>query len=86
MAGVDVTRLARLEQRAGGGASKGQLMTALDRQIGELDLRTKSRVLNYFAEEIVAASPTAPRTFRSAFDGWAGGSSPSAVDRRGVQR
>ena len=57
LAGIDVTRLARLEQKAGGGASKGQLMTALDREIAQLDHAEKSRVLNHFAEEVVGQHP-----------------------------
>ena len=57
LAGIDTTRLAGLVQRARGGASKGQLMTALDREVGELDDCKKSRVLNYIAEEIVARRP-----------------------------
>ena len=57
LAGIDVTRLARLEQKAGGGASKGQLMTALDREIAQLDHAEKSRVLNHLAEEVVRQRP-----------------------------
>ena len=57
LGGLDMTRLASLVQRQGGGASKGQLMTALDREIGALDDRTKSRMLNYMAEEIIARRP-----------------------------
>ena len=53
LAGIDVTRLAGLEQKAGGGASKGQLLTALDRQIAQLDHAEKSRVLSHLAEEVV---------------------------------
>ncbi len=53
LAGIDVTRLARLEQKAGGGASKRQLMTALDREIAQLGHADKARVLNHFAEEVV---------------------------------
>ena len=54
LAGVDVTRLARLEQKASGGASKGQLITALDGEIGQLENATKARVLNHMAEEVVS--------------------------------
>ena len=53
LVGIDVTRLARLEQRAGGGASKGQLMTALDREIAQLSDAEKARVLSHFAEEVI---------------------------------
>ena len=57
LAGIDVTRLASLVQQPGGGASKGQLITALDKEIDQLDLSTKSRVLNRFAEEAVKQRP-----------------------------
>ena len=57
LAGVDVTRLAHLEQRAAGGASKGQLITALDGEVGQLDEPTKSRVLSHIAEEIIERQP-----------------------------
>jgi hypothetical protein len=57
LAGIDVTRLARLEQKAGGGASKGQLITALDREIARLDRAKKSRLLNHLAEEVVRQRP-----------------------------
>ena len=57
LAGIDVTRLASLEQKAGGGASKGQLITALDREIARLDHAEKSRVLNHLAEEIIRQHP-----------------------------
>ena len=57
LAGLDVTRLAHLVQRAGGGASKGQLITALDGEIRQLDESTKSRVLTHIAEDIVQRRP-----------------------------
>ena len=57
LAGLDVTRLASLVQRAGVGTSKGQLITALDREIGSLDDATKRHVLTHIAEEIVARRP-----------------------------
>ena len=57
LAGLDVTRLAPLVQRSGVGTSKGQLITALDREIGLLDEITKRRVLTRLAEEIVTRRP-----------------------------
>ena len=58
LAGIDVTRLAHLEQKSGGGgATKGQLMTTLDREIGQLNNAEKSRVLNHLAEDIVRQRP-----------------------------
>ena len=57
LAGIDVTRLAPLVQRAGGGASKGQLITALDAEVRQLNPSAKSRVLTHIAEEIVRQRP-----------------------------
>lgn len=58
LAGLDVTRLAHLEQHAGSGsASKGQLITALDGEVGSLEIAAKRRVLNHVAEEIVSRRP-----------------------------
>ena len=57
LAGVDATRLARLEQRAGGGASKGQLITALDGEIGKFSAEQKSLVLSRIAGEIIERAP-----------------------------
>ena len=55
--GIDMTRLSGLVQRAGGGASKGQLMSALDREVGELPHQSKSRVLSGIAEEVIGRRP-----------------------------
>ena len=37
LAGLDVTRLASLVQKAEGGSSKGELLTALDGEVDKLD-------------------------------------------------
>ena len=72
LAGLDVTRLARLEQRAGGGASKGQLITALDAEVGSLENAAKGRVLNHVAEEIVSRRPDEIHRLQAYLDrlGW----------------
>lgn len=57
LAGIDVTRLASLVQRPSGGASKGQLITALDSAVFQLDHTTKFRILTRITEEIVARRP-----------------------------
>ena len=57
LAGIDVTRFASLVQRPGGGASKGQLISALDYEVGQLDTTTKRIVLTRIAEEIVRQHP-----------------------------
>ena len=54
LAGLDVTRSSHLEQRHGGGASKGQLITALDGEVAKLDQTRKSQVLSRIAEEILS--------------------------------
>lgn len=50
LAGIDLTKLSHLVQRADGGASKGQLMDALDEQIGALGGQDKERMLVRIAE------------------------------------
>ncbi len=57
LSGIDVTHLGSLVQRAGAGASKGQLITALDGEVCQLDHTNKSRILTRVAEEIVARRP-----------------------------
>lgn len=58
-AGVDVTTaaLSELVQRPGDGASKGELMAALDGRIGDLGDKDKERVLVRIAEVMVQRSP-----------------------------
>jgi len=57
LAGLDVTRFASLVQRARGGATKGQLLTALDGEVAKLDDKRKSSFLTYFAERVVSEHP-----------------------------
>lgn len=57
LAGIDVTRFALLVQRASGGASKSQLISALDAEIGGLEAATKFRVLTHIAEELLRQQP-----------------------------
>lgn len=51
LAGFDVTALAHLEQRAGGGASKGQLITAIDR--GFARIQNKASFISIVVEEML---------------------------------
>ncbi len=55
LAGLDLTlpSIANLEQRAGGGASKGQLMTGIDRALSFLDDEQKQRFIAIVAEEVI---------------------------------
>ena len=64
LAGIDTIRLAHLEQKfgidiPGTGSAKEDLITALEREIDQLDPANKSRVLNYFVE-IVVNHPSYP--------------------------
>ncbi|MGB5157104.1 hypothetical protein [Desulfobacterium sp. N47] len=45
LAGFDLASISHLEQRAGGGASKGQLMTGVDRGLRDLDNETFKRFI-----------------------------------------
>ncbi len=55
LAGFDVTLISRLEQSTGGGASKGQLITAIDRGFGQLG--DKSHFITIVVEEILKRRP-----------------------------
>ena len=56
LAGLDLTLpiIANLEQKAGGGASKGQLMTGIDRALSYLDDERKRHFLEIVAEEVIS--------------------------------
>ncbi len=53
LAGLDLTNIAHLEQRAGGGASKGQLMTGIDSTLRGVDDQQKQRFIAIVAEEVI---------------------------------
>jgi hypothetical protein len=60
LAGLDVTTVAHLVQEQQGsrpGASKGQLMSAIDEQFGKMASRTRSRFLIIAVEEILRRRP-----------------------------
>lgn len=57
LAGLDLSTLANLVQKPGGGASKGQLMTAIDSSFSRLPHSDKKRFVSYVAEELVERSP-----------------------------
>jgi hypothetical protein len=58
LAGFDVTTLAHLEQRAGGGASKGQLITAIDKGYGEFTDSDKKHFISIVVQEILNRKPS----------------------------
>ena len=55
LAGLDLTlpAIANLEQKAGGGASKGQLMTGIDRTLSYLDDERKRKFIEIVAEKVI---------------------------------
>jgi hypothetical protein len=57
LAGFNLASIAHLEQRAGGGASKGQLMTGLDRGLRALDVESFKRFIAVVAEEVLKRRP-----------------------------
>jgi hypothetical protein len=57
LGGLDVTELAHLVQKAGGGASKGQLMTAIDQSFGALSSNDKTDVISHLVEEVLLRRP-----------------------------
>jgi len=57
LAGFDLAAISHLEQRAGGGASKGQLMTGVDRGLREYGDDSFKHFIAVVAEEILKRSP-----------------------------
>lgn len=57
LAGLDVTQLSHLEQKPTKGATKGQLMTAIDGIFGRMPPLEQSRFLSIVAEEILRRNP-----------------------------
>ena len=53
LVGLDLTGISHLEQKAGGGASKGQLMTGIDRIIRDVDDERKQKFIEIVAEEVI---------------------------------
>jgi hypothetical protein len=57
LAGFDLAAIAHLEQKAVGGASKGQLMTGIDRGLNGLDDESQKRFIAIVAEEVLKRKP-----------------------------
>jgi hypothetical protein len=53
LAGFELASIAHLEQKVGGGASKGQLMTGIDRGLNGLDDESQKRFISVVAEEVL---------------------------------
>jgi len=57
LAGFNVASIAHLEQSAGGGATKGQLMTGIDRGLNALDEASFKHFIAVVAEEVLKRRP-----------------------------
>jgi len=57
LAGMDLTELAHLVQKAGGGASKGQLMTAIDQSFARFVPDEKREIVSHLVQEVVSRRP-----------------------------
>lgn len=51
--GIDMTRMGHLEQRSDDGATKSQLLSAIDQQIGEADATKATRIAAICCEEML---------------------------------
>jgi len=56
-ANIDMSQLAHLEQRVKGGASKSQLLSAIDAQIGQMDQNDSGFVASICCEEMLRRKP-----------------------------
>jgi len=73
LAGFDLASISHLEQRARGGASKGQLMTGIDRGLRELDGESFKRFIAVVAEEVLKRRPDSRESLEDNLSrlGWA---------------
>ncbi len=71
-AGLPVHRLAHLQQRAGGGASKGQLMDAIDGLFNELTLDDQGRFVTATITQVLRDRPASRETLEEVLSrvGW----------------
>ena len=56
-ADIDMSQLAHLEQKSQGGASKSQLLSAIDTQIGSMDAKQSGMVASICCEEMLRRKP-----------------------------
>jgi hypothetical protein len=57
LAGLDLSALSHLEQKQEGGASKGQLMTAVDGEYGKLNDQDRHHFVTILTEELLKKDP-----------------------------
>lgn len=72
LGGLDVTTLSHLDQKQQGGASKGQLMTAVDGQYAKMAPSVREKFLTIIIEEILRRRPQAQDRLSEYLDrlGW----------------
>lgn len=54
---LDMSRLAHLEQKSQGGATKSQLLSEIDKQVGALDEQRRSKFVSICCEEMLRRKP-----------------------------
>ena len=64
LAGIDLTSLPYLQQKAGSSTSKGQLMTALDSLLGAMPEAEKRRFITIATEEVLRRQPNVSDTLK----------------------
>lgn len=57
-ADIDMSRLAHLEQKSQGGASKSQILSEIDKQVGGMNSDAKGLVASICCEEMLRAKPS----------------------------
>jgi hypothetical protein len=73
LGGIDLTRMAHLEQTTGsGGATKSQLLSAIDQQISEMDETRRLQFIRIVIEETLRRQPAVESDLRDALErfGW----------------
>ena len=55
---IDMSQLAHLEQKSQGGSSKSQLLSAIDKQIGQMDANRSGGVASICCEEMLRRKPS----------------------------
>ena len=56
-ADIDMSQLSHLEQKSQGGASKSQLLSAIDMQVGQMDAKKSGAVASICCEEMLRRKP-----------------------------
>lgn len=64
LAGFNKEQIVHLEQRQGGGASKGQLITGIDKGLSQFSEDDKKHFLNIVIEEVLKRNPQAEEDLR----------------------